>query len=133
MADKLRFVIPGKPHYITMVRLAIGSVADNAGFDIDEIEDIKTAVGEACKNICCHGSDGFAEEFQIECLVEENKLEITVEDLSSSHSVEKTYKPCLDCPNEGNLAFFVMQSLMTTVELIDNPHGKKTIKMSKVK
>ena len=56
MADKLKFVIPGKPEYITMVRLAVGSIADTAGFDYEEIEDIKTAVSEACKNITCHGS-----------------------------------------------------------------------------
>ena len=44
MADTLRFVIPGKPEYMTMVRLAIGSIADTAGFDIDQIEDIKVAL-----------------------------------------------------------------------------------------
>ena len=55
MADKIKFIIPGKPEYLTMVRLAIGSVAGVADFNLDEIEDIKTAVGEACKNISCHG------------------------------------------------------------------------------
>ena len=67
MADKLQFVIPGKPQYITIVRLAVGSAANTAGFDVEEIEDIKTAVGEACKNISCHGSEGFAEQYQVDC------------------------------------------------------------------
>ena len=61
MADKLTFIIPGKPQYITMMRLAIGSAANTAGFNIEEIDDIKTAVAEACKNISCHGSEGFDE------------------------------------------------------------------------
>lgn len=43
-----------------MVRLALGSIADTAGFDLEEIEDIKTSVQEACKAICCHGKDGVA-------------------------------------------------------------------------
>ena len=30
MADKITFTIPGKPEYLTMVRLAIGSMADTA-------------------------------------------------------------------------------------------------------
>ena len=47
MADKIKFIIPGKPEYLTMVRLAIGSVAGVADFNLDEIEDVKTAVGEA--------------------------------------------------------------------------------------
>ena len=28
MADKVKFTIPGKPEYLTMVRLALGSIAD---------------------------------------------------------------------------------------------------------
>ena len=73
MTDKLTFIIPGKPEYITMVRLAIGSVANTAGFNIDEIDDIKTAVAEACRNISCHGSGGFAEKYQVECLTIKSK------------------------------------------------------------
>ena len=131
MTDKLTFIIPGKPEYITMVRLAIGSVANTAGFDIEEIDDIKTAVAEACRNISCHGSEGFAEEYQVECLVDGGKLEISVKDKSSDHKIKKVNKPCLDCPNEGNLGVFVIQSLMTRVEILDNTQGKKTIKMVK--
>lgn len=133
MADKLTFVVPGKPEYITMIRLAIGSAADTAGFNIEEVEDIITAVAEACKNISCHGSEGFAEECQVECLIDDNRLEISVEDKSSKHAIEKVHKPCLDCPNEGNLGIFVIQSLMSKVELIDSAHGKKIIKMVKEK
>ncbi len=133
MADKLTFVIPGKPEYITMVRLAVGSAADNAGFNIDQIEDIKTAVGEACKNICCHGSDGWAEEFQVECLIDDEKMEIYVKDNSTGHNVKKLYKPCLDCPNEGDLALFVITSLMDKLEIIKTENCKNTIKMVKEK
>ena len=133
MADKLTFVIPGKPEYITMVRLAVGSAADNAGFNIDQIEDIKNAVGEACKNICCHGSEGWAEEFQVECLIDDEKMEIYVKDKSIEHNVKKLYRPCLDCPNEGDLALFVITSLMDKLEIIKEENCKNTIKMVKVK
>lgn len=133
MADKLTFVIPGKPEYITMVRLAVGSAADNAGFNVEQIEDIKNAVGEACKNICCHGSEGWAEEFQVECLIDEEKMEIYVKDNSTEHNVKKLYKPCLDCPNEGDLALFVITSLMDKLEIIKGENCKNTIKMVKEK
>lgn len=133
MADKLTFVIPGKPEYITMVRLAVGSAADNAGFNIDQIEDIKNAVGEACKNICCHGSEGWAEEFQVECLIDDEKMEIYVKDKSTAHSVKKLYKPCMDCPNEGDLALYVITTLMDKLEIIKEENCKNTIKMVKVK
>lgn len=133
MADKIKFHIPGKPGYLTMVRLAIGSIADMVGFDFDEIEDIKTAVSEACKNISCHGLDGFAEEYCVECEADDGYLEIRVADNSDGHVLERLAKPCQTCPNEGNLAIFVIQSLMTEVEILDGPQEKKTIKMVKRK
>ena len=133
MADKIKFTIPGKPAYLTMVRLAIGSVADTMGFDFDEIEDIKTAVAEACKNVSCHGLDGFAEEYSVECIADGDSLEIYVTDNSEGHVLERLAKPCQSCPNEGNLAIFVIQSLMNEVEILDGSQGKKTIKMVKRK
>ena len=133
MAEKIKFIIPGKPEYLTMVRLAIGSVAEVADFNIDEIDDIKTAVGEACKNISCHCKDGFAEEYTLECICEKGCLEIYVTDTSAGHKIEKLSKICADCPNEGDSGIFVIKSLMNEVELLDNPEGKKTIKMVKRK
>ena len=133
MADKLKFVIPGKPEYITMVRLAVGSIADTAGFDYEEIEDIKTAVSEACKNITCHGSEGFAEEYEVECIVEKDRIQITVRDTSEGHNLKKLKKPCLDCPNEGNLSLYVIKTLMSDVEIIKEENCKNTIKMIKAK
>ena len=133
MADKIKFTIPGKPAYLTMVRLAIGSVADTMGFDFDEIEDIKTAVAEACKNVSCHGLDGFAEEYSVECVADEGCLEIYVTDNSDGHVLQRLAKPCQSCPNEGNLAIFVIQSLMDEVTILDGTQGKKTIKMVKRK
>ena len=80
MADKIKFIIPGKPEYLTMVRLALGSIADTAGFDLEEIEAIKTSVQEACKAICCHGKDGVAGEYTLECTLGEEALEISITD-----------------------------------------------------
>lgn len=41
MEDKIKFIIPGKPEYLTMVRLAIGSIADTAQFNMDELKIFK--------------------------------------------------------------------------------------------
>ena len=131
MAETLKFIIPGRPEYMTIVRLAIGSAADVAGFDLDQIEDIKTAVGEACKMITCHGYDGWAEEYTVECIVDEDSLEVSVTDTCKEHAVKKLGKMCCDCPNEGDLGFFVIKTLMSDVQIISNPEGKKTIKMVK--
>lgn len=132
MGDLLKFSIPGKPEYLKIAKLAIGSAAGTANFDIEAIEDIEIAVGEACKNISCHGFDGFAAFYEVECQIEAEKITITVTDSSCEHEIEKYKKPCLDCPNEGNLGIYIIKSLMNEVEIIRKDSGN-SIRMVKNK
>lgn len=129
--DKLKITIPGKPEYLLMVRLAIGSVAATAEFDIDAAEDIKNAVEEAIKNVSCHGFDGFSDKCEIQCNVEKGRLEITVKDDCEKHTLEKLAKPCQNCPKEGDIGIFVIQSLMDEVSFGKTEDGHKSIRMVK--
>ena len=129
--DTLRFVIPGKPEYFTMVRLAVGSVAATAGFDVDAVEDVKTAVCEACKNISCHGSECFSDRYEVACRVAPGTMEILVRDDCDLHSLAKDRRPCRKCPSEGNIGVFVMESLMSEVSFGTGEDGRKFIRMTK--
>ena len=129
--DKITFTIPGKPEYLTMVRLAISAIATNMGFDIDATEDIKTAVAEACKNVSCHGSEGFSDKYEVDCNVEKKQLEIIVRDDCDCHTIKKDHKPCKKCPEEGNIGVFVIQTLMNEVEFGRTAEGRKEIRMVK--
>ena len=46
--DIIKLEIPAKPDYIVAVRLTVSAVAQRAGFDIEDIEDLKVAAAEAC-------------------------------------------------------------------------------------
>lgn len=48
MADTVHLTLPAKPQYMVMARLLAAAVAGQAGFDVERIEDFKTAVAEAC-------------------------------------------------------------------------------------
>ncbi len=133
MSDCVKFTIPGKPEYLTMVRLAIGSIADMSGFNVEEIEDIKVAVGQACKNISCHGKEGMASEYTVECRAKKNELEIYVTDTGLEKEDKDISMRCMDCPNEGDIGVFLIKSLMSEVELLKCEGGRRTIKMIKRK
>ena len=133
MADVLKFSIPGKPEYVQMVRLAIASIAGKANFDVDAVEDIKEAVAEACKIVFCHGYEGFSTCYEIVCEIEDKSMAITASDVCSGHKLVKSNKPCDKCPDEGNLAVAVMESLMDNVDIKFDPDGNKIIKMVKNK
>jgi len=132
MADVLKFSIPGKPEYIQMVRLAIASIAGKADFDVDDVEDIKEAVSEACKIVCCHGCQGFSERYEIVCEVSDEKITIMARDERNvKKPIEKTERCCTSCPDDGELAMPVMEALMDSVSLEFDAGKSKIIKMVK--
>jgi serine/threonine-protein kinase RsbW len=49
--ETIRLSFPINAAYVSSARLTASSIANRMGFDIDEIEDIKTAVSEACTYI----------------------------------------------------------------------------------
>ena len=46
MNDAISLIIPAKPDYLLTARLTASSVASRMGFDINDVEDIKTAAAE---------------------------------------------------------------------------------------
>jgi serine/threonine-protein kinase RsbW len=131
MSERFKFVIPGRPEHISTVRLAVGSVAASCGFNVEEIEDIKTAAGEACQLVSCHEMEGYAKEYTVECETEPGKITIKVIN-TSDELMEKTGKRCIDCPNEGEIGKLLIKSLMDSVE-VSCEDDKKTIVMTKTK
>lgn len=113
MADIVKLNVPGKPEYVAMVRLAISSIAGNAGFDIEAIEDIKVAVSEACNNVVCHGHT----DYLVSCLLKAKSLEISIVDEGSGYDTAKYQEPSIDCPKEGGLGIFIIKALMDEVEI----------------
>ena len=133
MKDVLKFSIPGQPEYIQTIKLAVGSIAGTADFSMEAIEDLKIAVAEACKNVTCHGFDGFSNMYEVTCELEEDKITILVADKAMEHGLEKTHKPCLDCPNEGDLGVYVMKTLVDAIELNSESKDYRSIKLVKNK
>jgi serine/threonine-protein kinase RsbW len=44
--DIVRLTLPGSPEYLRLARLATADVAARAGFDYEQVEDLRTAVDE---------------------------------------------------------------------------------------
>ncbi len=70
-----------EPEMIRVARLACATFAAELGFSLDELEDIKLAVSEACTNVLQHAyEDRTGQQFAIACRVEGNALVIEVRD-----------------------------------------------------
>lgn len=133
MADILKFSIPAKPEYVGVVRLAVSSIANRAGFDIEAIEDIKVAVAEACTNVVLHGvgEDDCICSYDVECCVANDHLSVMVKDCGEGYDIDCYEHPDMSEPKEGGLGIFIIKSLMDDVK-IETCSGKgTTIKMTK--
>ena len=48
LADKVELILPCRPEYVGVARLAVLGIASRMPFSYDEVEDVRLAVGEAC-------------------------------------------------------------------------------------
>ncbi len=80
-ANTVQLVLPGRAEFLHVARLATGGVAARAGLTVDDIEDLKVAVGEACTNVIDHafGDDVSSDNRRIILRLTVGKDEITVE------------------------------------------------------
>lgn len=104
--DKISLNIPAKPDYISLIRLTSSSIAHNTGFNIEEIEDIKVSIGEACVNVI-NLSD--VDEISIRYIVEKNKITVKVNDMVEDIDNE------LNNSQEAKLGLLIIKSLMDEV------------------
>jgi len=125
-SDFIELIVPSKPEYLAVVRLAVSGIANRMGYTYEEIEDIKIAITEACTNVNVHAYDAHHEGLtKISCFVHDDRLEIVVFDQGKSFGKEwvpkNTYpvhsKPDIENMKEGGLGLFLLETLMDKVDI----------------
>lgn len=106
--DVIRLTVPSKPDYISVVRLTSSSIASKLGLSIDEIEDIKVSLSEACTNALLR-----TDEINIEFEIFEDRLIISVDDVVLYEDNEEALM------RESNLGILIMKSLMDEVNFTE--------------
>ena len=74
----IKLSFPVNAAYVSSARLTASSVANRMNFDIDEIEDIKTAVSEACTYFIKTLSSGAKSNFDINFILNNDSIEINI-------------------------------------------------------
>ncbi|GFN37105.1 ATP-binding protein [Tepidimicrobium xylanilyticum] len=101
--DIFKLTIPSKPDYISVARLTSSAIANKIGFNIDDIEDIKVSIAEACIN-----SLSRSECINIEFEIRDDKFIMRVENVSADYQEE-------DINKEMELGILIIKSLMDEV------------------
>jgi serine/threonine-protein kinase RsbW len=129
--EMIELSIPHRSEYVSMIRLTVTSIASRMGFDIEEIEDIKVALSEACSNAILHGGCGEEENFLVQFIREPKRLVISVSDFGKGYCVQSLQEPSAEELNEGGLGIFIIKSLMDDVKIKSGSSQGTSITMIK--
>jgi serine/threonine-protein kinase RsbW len=121
-AEPVVLELPSSSEYILLARLVVSCAGQLAGFEPEDVYDLKLAVTEAATNVIRHAA---VESFQIEYRVLPRTVEITVVDRGGGFDVEKlTGKP----DEHGGFGLAVIQSLVDEM-LVDSTASGTHLKM----
>ncbi len=77
----IELMFPSELGYEKIARDAIGTLATRMGFDAERVEDLRTALSEACINAIEHGNQRQSHlRIHIACTISANRLVIVVSD-----------------------------------------------------
>lgn len=74
--EKIELTLPVNAAYVSAARLTASSISNRIGFNIEDIEDIKAAVSEACIFLIHQCMNVGGRDFHIEFLLNEDVLNI---------------------------------------------------------
>ncbi|WP_046229049.1 anti-sigma B factor RsbW [Paenibacillus algorifonticola] len=126
MKTSVQLTIPAEADYLDIVRLTLYGLAVKLGFEYEQIEDMKVAVGEACNNAIIHGYEHLGSgELHVNFEQQLDGLKICIRDNGTSFNYQQAINRTAgalhttrlsDAPT-GGLGLYMMQALMDHVEV----------------
>jgi serine/threonine-protein kinase RsbW len=125
-AGVIELNLPSRLGYEKVAMSAAASVAKLMGFDEERVEDLKTAVAEACINAMEHGNK-LNESLSVGVILSmgDDSLEVRVVDNGSGAPATKT-TPDIDKKMRGEessrgMGMFLIQALVDEAEWVSSP------------
>jgi serine/threonine-protein kinase RsbW len=74
--DRIALMFPARGDLVVLARLVTSAIATRVGFDIEELEDLRLAVGELCL-LALQGGAAVQRDLQLEFTISEDSLDIS--------------------------------------------------------
>jgi serine/threonine-protein kinase RsbW len=126
----LQLRIPSRAEWVSVARLAVAGIAHRIDATIDEVEDLKLAVAEACTNCIQHAQGN--EEVLVTFEISGRRITVVVEDGGKGFDGRALAPEPLGEPKVGGLGVFLIRSLMDEVDYDFDPLTGTKLTMSKV-
>ncbi len=139
MAETVELQIPCDPKYIAVARLVTAGVAARSGLTIDDIDDLKVAVSEACTNVIDHAFPNLDKTKQSPVISLrftpcEKGLQVEVEDYGVGFDPDDLPQLEIGKPSvNGGLGLYLISQLTDDVDIQSAPDsGTKVIMIKRV-
>lgn len=126
--------IPGELGYEKVAMEAAATMARKMKFSPERIEDLRTAVSEACINAVEHGTKGDRRGKVAVALTRDGKkLQIAVKDRGPGFTYESEepniFEKLVDEGNTRGWGMFLIENLVDEVEITSKPDKGTTVRM----
>jgi serine/threonine-protein kinase RsbW len=129
LARSIEIRIPSELGYEKVAMEAAAAVAKRMGFSPDRVEDLKTAVAEACLNAIEHGNQlDVGSRVLIVLTVQPTRLEVNVADSGREPIPTGQPQPGRVEDNRG-WGMFLIQNLVDEVQVQSEPNGGNQVRM----
>jgi serine/threonine-protein kinase RsbW len=129
-SDLVELRIPSRAEWVALARLAVAAVANRLRFSIEDIEDIKLAVAEACTAVIQHERHG--EFIDLTCETSSNGLRVRVRDAGRQSLPRENGRTMdLDEARIAGLGVFLIRTLMDEVAYDVDPESGTDLVMVK--
>ncbi len=121
----VRLKLSNRAENVLLVRQALSGLAEAVGLDPIALNDVSTAVTEACNNVVLHAYNGGEGALEVDLSTTSTGLDATVRDHGSG------IKPGVQAAEEvsGGIGLPVIQALSDSVEFRDVPGGGTEVAM----
>ena len=126
----IKMTLPTDPKLISVIRMTASSIANHIGFNIEEIEDVKIAVSEACTNVIKYSN---VDTFDLYFSSGEDFIEVQVEDEGAGCNPSQIKDPLFDENRScGERRVYIIETLMADVEVVSQEENGTIIYMKKI-
>jgi len=124
-APAVRLELDSRPETLTLVRGVLAGVAELIGLDPELLDDLKTAVSEACNNVVMHAYEGETGPLGVRMYIDPEAIEVVVVDNGSG-------LPPLAPADESirGVGLSVIRALAERAEFRAVPGGGTEVRMS---
>ncbi len=118
----VRLDLESKPQTLTIVRGMLSGVAELLAIDPELLDDLKTAVSEACNNVVLHAYGDQPGPMAVRLFVDEDRIRVTVADRGAGLPPESADR------TEG-IGLSVIRALADEVRFVEGSEGGTRVEM----